>query len=323
MKNKNIVQSSVEPNKEDLWFNKGDIKYYGSKGWKSITDTVESESLEGKVATLENSVKTNTASIKANTDALATKVDKDGYIAYTQDEKTKLAGLKNYTLPVASASALGGIKIGTGLTIKDGIVSATGTSSLAWTAITDKPTFATVATSGSYNDLDDKPTIPAAQVQSDWNATTGLGVIKNKPTNLVTTTALTTALAKKVDAVEGKGLSTNDYTAAEKTKLSGIATGATKNTTMTAATASAAGTGGLVPAPAAGKQSSYLRGDGTWAVPTDTKYTLPAASAAALGGVKAGAAIADVAADAELTAVVTAFNTLLANLRTAGIILKA
>jgi hypothetical protein len=27
-----------------------------------------------------------------------------------------------------------------------------------------------------------KPTIPAAQVQSDWNATTGLGVILNKPT---------------------------------------------------------------------------------------------------------------------------------------------
>ena len=41
---------------------------------------------------------------------------------------------------------------------------------------------ATVATSGSYNDLSGKPTIPAAQVQSDWNATTGMGVILNKPT---------------------------------------------------------------------------------------------------------------------------------------------
>ena len=36
--------------------------------------------------------------------------------------------------------------------------------------------------SGSYNDLSNKPTIPAAQVQSDWNATTGMGVILNKPT---------------------------------------------------------------------------------------------------------------------------------------------
>ena len=45
--------------------------------------------------------------------------------------------------------------------------------------------------------------------------------------------------------------------------------------TMTGATSSAAGTSGLVPAPASGKQSSYLRGDGTWAVPTntDTKVT--------------------------------------------------
>ncbi len=51
--------------------------------------------------------------------------------------------------------------------------------------------------------------------------------------------------------------------------------GADNNTTykaMTGATASAAGATGLVPAPAAGKQASFLRGDGTWVVPTDTKY---------------------------------------------------
>lgn len=41
-------------------------------------------------------------------------------------------------------------------------------------------------------------------------------------------------------------------------------------TTMSAATAEAAGTKGLVPAPGAGKQSSFLRGDGTWATPTNT-----------------------------------------------------
>lgn len=39
-----------------------------------------------------------------------------------------------------------------------------------------------------------------------------------------------------------------------------------------AATASAAGGSGLVPAPAAGKQSQYLRGDGIWATPTNTTY---------------------------------------------------
>lgn len=44
-------------------------------------------------------------------------------------------------------------------------------------------------------------------------------------------TAMQTELDGKVDDVAGKGLSTNDYTDAEKTKLSTIATGATQNTT--------------------------------------------------------------------------------------------
>lgn len=39
---------------------------------------------------------------------------------------------------------------------------------------------------------------------------------------------------------------------------------------MTAATESAAGRTGLVPAPAAGEQVSFLRGDGRWVVPTNT-----------------------------------------------------
>ena len=41
---------------------------------------------------------------------------------------------------------------------------------------------ATVATSGSYNDLTNKPTIPAAQVNADWNSTSGVSEILNKPT---------------------------------------------------------------------------------------------------------------------------------------------
>lgn len=39
---------------------------------------------------------------------------------------------------------------------------------------------------------------------------------------------------------------------------------------MTAASSSSAGKAGLVPAPASGKQTSFLRGDGTWVVPSDT-----------------------------------------------------
>lgn len=46
--------------------------------------------------------------------------------------------------------------------------------------------------------------------------------------------ATTTALNAKVDKVDGKGLSTNDYTTAEKEKLAGIETGATKTVIDTA-----------------------------------------------------------------------------------------
>lgn len=48
--------------------------------------------------------------------------------------------------------------------------------------------------------------------------------------------------------------------------------------TMGAATSSAAGSAGLVPAPAAGAQGKFLRGDKTWATPTDSKVKATAAT---------------------------------------------
>lgn len=70
-------------------------------------------------------------------------------------------------------------------------------------------TFATiqrVAFSGSYTDLNDKPTIPAAQVNSDWNAASGVAQILNKPTNL-------SAFNNDSGYVQSKALSTNSNTA--------------------------------------------------------------------------------------------------------------
>ena len=65
--------------------------------------------------------------------------------------------------------------------------------------------------------------------------------------------------------------------------VTGVTSAALKSTNtnttysnMTGATSSAAGSAGLVPAPAAGKQNSFLRGDGTWyttvTIPSDGKY---------------------------------------------------
>ena len=104
----------------------------------------------------------------------------------------------------------------------NGVLSSNGLTSVDWTDVTNKPTnvsywtndagyitsaalptktsdltndgsdgtstyveadeLATVATSGDYDDLINKPTIPAAQVNSDWNASSGVAQILNKPT---------------------------------------------------------------------------------------------------------------------------------------------
>ncbi len=53
---------------------------------------------------------------------------------------------------------------------------------------------------------------------------------------------------------------------------------------MGAATATSAGVAGYVPAPAAGKQASFLRGDGTWAVPTDTDTHYASSTAVGASG---------------------------------------
>ena len=50
------------------------------------------------------------------------------------------------------------------------VLTSTGTS-ISWTIPFD----------GNYNSLTNKPTIPAAQVNSDWNASSGVAVILNKP----------------------------------------------------------------------------------------------------------------------------------------------
>ena len=87
---------------------------------------------------------------------------------------------------------------------------------------------ATVATSGSYNDLSDKPTIPTVDATL---STTSTNPVQNKVISEALSsgisslsTSFSTELDKKVDKETGKGLSTNDYTDDDKTKVTNAIT---------------------------------------------------------------------------------------------------
>lgn len=157
------------------------------------------------------------------------------------NDKAKLDGIENnannYTLPTASASTLGGVKIGSNIT------NSSGTLSLTKTNVTDALGYT-----------------PPTQDTNTWIAFKGA----------TTTTAGTAGYAPAPSAGNSNRYLRSDGTWAVPPDTN------TTYSNMTGATSSSSGTSGLVPAPAAGKQTSYLRGDGIWAVPesSDTTYTL-------------------------------------------------
>lgn len=162
---------------------------------------------------INQKISQNTAAIAANTTAIQSKVDKvDGFGLssndYTSQEKTKLAGLSNYTLPTASDTVKGGIKVGTGLTMNGEVLSATGggmADSVEWDNVLSKPKFATVATSGAYNDLTGKPNLATVATSGSY---TDLSNKPTIPTVDVTKSYVDTQLATKANA-------SNVYTKAE------------------------------------------------------------------------------------------------------------
>ncbi len=118
---------------------------------------------------------------------------------------------------------------------------------------------------------------------------------------LAATKATNDSAGNQIHTTYIKGLSANGKTITYTKGNGTTGTITTQDTTynnMTGATASAAGKAGLVPAPAAGKQTSFLRGDGTWVVPTNTTYSsatqsenglLSAADKKKLDGIATGA----------------------------------
>nr|DAJ97409.1 MAG TPA: hypothetical protein [Herelleviridae sp.] len=157
---------------------------------------------------------------------------------------------------------------------------ANDTHSHAWSAITDKPsvfythpTYATKA-SGLYKITVDATGHISAATAVTKSDITALG-IPGQDTNTVYTHP-TTSGNKHIPSGGASGQIL-------RWSADGTAVwGSDNNTTYSAfkaATSSAAGGTGLVPAPAAGKQTSFLRGDGTWVVPTNTTYGVATTSA--------------------------------------------
>jgi hypothetical protein len=143
-------------------------------------------------------------------------------------------------------------------------------ASVAWSAITGKPSFATVATSGNYNDLSNKPTIPT----------------KLPTPNVLTFTGAVTgtwdgSAAKTVNIPSGSSytlpLASNNTRGG--IKLSSSTQGGTPNGITT--------TSGRTYAVQVNSNEQAVV-NVPW---TDTKYTLPTASATTLGGVKVGSGL--------------------------------
>lgn len=147
-----------------------------------------------------------------------------------------------------------------------------------------KGKLATVAVSGSYNDLSNKPTIPTVGngtvTIKQAGATKGSFSMNQAGNVEIDLTDNNTTYSEFVKSGTGAkaGLVPAPSTTAGTSKyLREDGTWVTPpNSTyaaMKGASASAAGTAGLVPAPAAGAQAKFLQGDGTWAIPKDTTYS--------------------------------------------------
>ena len=221
---------------------------------------------------------------KTETDtALDDKVDKEtgkGLSSndYTDAEKTKLAGLDNYTLPQANDTDLGGIKAKAKTTETGEVAIDTATGKLyAPVAEPVSPETLTIQKNGTTIDTYD------GSAAKTVNITTPTTVSElTDATDYAKVTDVNISLATKVDKETGKGLSTNDFTDADKTKLDGIEDGAEVNVqsdwteTDTGADSYILNKPTLATVATSGDYNDLTN-----------KYVLPAATDAVLGGVMA------------------------------------
>lgn len=188
---------------------------------------------------------------------------------YTWNSKTSNTGT---VTSVATGVGLTGGSITTSGTIKAKLRSET--------ALTRDSAAATETANRVYPVVPDKSGYLAVNVPwTDTNTQTITGVKGNSEssyrTGNVNLTAANIGAAAATHSHAASDISSGTLDAAripslDASKIGSGTLAAARLPAMTGATASAAGTQGAVPAPAAGKQAQFLRGDGTWATPTDT-----------------------------------------------------
>ena len=107
------------------------------------------------------------------------------------DEGTKIASItiNNITKDLYAPAGGSGSQQNADWAVDTGVTSILHKPNLAAIAtsgnyndLNNAPQFATVAMTGDYNDLTNKPTIPSDQVNTDWDAESGVESILNKPT---------------------------------------------------------------------------------------------------------------------------------------------
>ena len=193
------------------------------------------------------------------------KVDKvDGKSLSTNDftttEKNKLAGIatnaNNYVLPTASATVLGGIKVGSNLTIVNGVLSAKDGIALGTTSST---AFRGDYGNTAYTHSQKTSGNPHKVTKSD----VGLGNVDNTADANKSVKYATTA---------GDAATVSGHTVAKDVPSNAVFTDT--NTWVKASTTADGYISKL-----SGNTSQFLRGDGTWATPPNTTYGLATSSA--------------------------------------------
>ena len=234
-----------------------------------------------------------------------------------------LTDIPSSALPVASNSALGAVKVGSGLSINSetGVLSASdklvavskSSSSTAMPLMAVSTPMSLIISTDSYSafvasNAANQPTIKFSTGELAAKSFSGSGAsltdlngsnissgtvaaarIASLPASKITSGTFASARIPVASASAIGGIKVGENLSIDANGV--LSADAQSVDVMTGAGQNEDGASGLVPAPEAGDQGKYLRGDGTWASVSSDQVTIPTASASVLGGVRIGAGL--------------------------------